>query len=234
MRQIKRTFTHPSVFAGIEAGADWADPTMDPTEIDWEPRQDEAWIRFDVIDGRPINPCEDTGIDYGRGEFGHWGEKKMADALILAYKRMRRWRLLPRWVAAKRVLHMVVVERDDDHGWAIPGGGVEPGETAVRAAIREALEETMVDMQQATSRFPYSARYVPDPRASNEAWAVTTPVIFRMPKPVKVRGCDDARRAAWVRADSYAALEKDIRTRFSGKVFPAHKALLQQVLAEIH
>jgi ADP-ribose pyrophosphatase len=31
---------------------------MDPTTIDWQARQSEAWIPFDVVDGRPVNPGE--------------------------------------------------------------------------------------------------------------------------------------------------------------------------------
>lgn len=224
--RIKTVFTHPSVLAGIEAGADWADPTMDPARIDWERRQREAWIWFDVIDGRPINPVEDTGIDEGRNELGHWGEGKAADALIFTYKRIWTWK------GPRKVLHMVMVERGDGHGWAIPGGGLEPGESAVVAAAREALEETTMDVDRlAISRIPFPPCYVPDPRASNEAWMVTTPVIFWLRQPVPVRGGDDAVRAEWVRADGFTALDRDIKRRFGGKVFAAHVGLLKKMLA---
>ncbi|WP_246148565.1 hypothetical protein [Nonomuraea turkmeniaca] len=55
------TYTHPDVFTkGIKEG--WADPQADPTQIDWTGRQAAAAIPFKVIDGRPVNPCETTGI----------------------------------------------------------------------------------------------------------------------------------------------------------------------------
>lgn len=67
-----RTYTHPDVFTiGIRDG--WADPETDPTRIDWPPRQARAAIPFQVVDGHPVNPCEQTAVRYGRNELGHWG-----------------------------------------------------------------------------------------------------------------------------------------------------------------
>jgi ADP-ribose diphosphatase len=77
---------------------------------------------------------------------------------------------------------------------------------------------------------------VPDPRASDEAWAVTVPAVadlgtfaaFALPQVV---GADDARRAAWLRADSYPELVTDLATcLFHGQVFRAHVAMLRDFL----
>ncbi len=42
---------------------------------------------------------------------------------------------------------VVIGRRDPPHGFAIPGGFVEPGESAAAAAMREAREETGLDVE---------------------------------------------------------------------------------------
>lgn len=214
-----RTFTHPSVFEGIAAGASWADPVTDPTRIDWTARQAAAAIPFEVIDGRPVNPCARTGIRYGRNELGHWGEALAADALVFVSN-------------PGDVRHILMIERGDGHGWAIPGGHVDPGETAVQAAARELDEETgLVIPVDAFTATP--ARYVPDPRASDEAWMVTVLCVAdlgTLGDPPHVAGDDDAARAAWIPADSYEGLVRYLADRYGGQVFPAHVAMLREAL----
>lgn len=42
--------------------------------------------------------------------------------------------------------HILLILREDFEIWCMPGGGVEPGETAPQGAIREAKEETGIDV----------------------------------------------------------------------------------------
>ncbi|WP_435090161.1 NUDIX domain-containing protein [Micromonospora aurantiaca (nom. illeg.)] len=215
-----RTYTHPSVLDGIAAGASWADPTMDPTAIDWTPRRTAAAIPFPLVDGRPVNPYAPTGIRYGRNELGHWGEQQCADAIVTAIDTYGcRW--------------LLMVERSDGHGWALPGGYVDPGEDPTTAAYRELAEETgLIVRNHADTTLP--ARYVPDPRASDEAWMVTTPVRIHLGDGCRglpeVTGHDDARRAAWIPADDLYAVVRHLADTYSGVVFPAHRDLIAHAL----
>ncbi|WP_320069026.1 NUDIX domain-containing protein [Micromonospora sp. RTGN7] len=219
---IPRVYTDPSVLAGIAAGATWADPEMDPTRIDWPARQAAAAIPFPVIDGRPVNPCESTGVRHGRNLLGHWGEQVCADAIVTAGDAHGcRWLLL--------------VERGDGNGWALPGGYVDPGEDFTDAAVRELVEETGLVVDRAQDHYvTMPARYVPDPRASDEAWMVTVPTRFDLGSGFyllpEVAGRDDARRAAWVPAAGYADLIGHLARVYGGAVFRAHRALLADVL----
>jgi 8-oxo-dGTP pyrophosphatase MutT (NUDIX family) len=192
----------------------------DPTRIEWPTRQAIAAIPFEVIGGRPVNPCERTGVRYGRNELGHWGEALAADALVSARDRKG-----GRWI--------VMVERDDGHGWALPGGHVDPGETALEGAVRELAEETGLFLPDA-SWLAGQPRYVPDPRASDEAWMVTvlctTHLGTLLDRRPTVTGDDDAVCAAWVRADTFDILAAHLADTYDGKVFAAHVDMLISTL----
>jgi ADP-ribose pyrophosphatase len=225
-RRPATTYTHPDVLTiGVRDG--WADPQTDPTRIDWAPRQAAAAIGFDVIDGRPVNPCQRTAIRYGRGELGHWGEALAADAIVTADDNDgHRW--------------LLMVKRADGHGWALPGGMVEPGEDPADAAVRELTEETGVQLPRGDWAWDVAPPvYVPDPRASDEAWIVTVACslwLGRYADPAAlpaVAGADDADRAAWIRADSYDDLTGHLALVYDGWVFAAHEPLLRRVLAVV-
>ena len=192
----------------------------DPREIDWPTRQDRAVVPFNVdTDGLPINPIEPY-LPAGRGGLWHWGEAVAADAIVFA-------------VDIVGARHLLMVERDDDHGWALPGGMLDAGETPATAASRELAEETglVLDAEAFAMR---PGRYVPDPRAGRAAWMVTVPGVATLhtPAPPEVSGRDDARRAAWLPAASYAQLAVAVADR-GGSVFAAHVGLLREQLAQL-
>ena len=84
---------------------------------------------------------------------------------------------------------VVLIERKfEPHGWALPGGFVDVGETVEQAAVREAMEETGVKVRRLRQFGVYSdpAR---DPRGPTAA-CVFTAIASGAPK-----GGDDALRA---------------------------------------
>ena len=191
--------------------------TTDPFEIDWATRQARAVVPFVLADGLPVNPCQPE-LDEGRGGLWHWGEAVAADAVVFAMD------------PATGRRSLLMVERDDDHGWALPGGMLDAGETPAEAVARELAEETGLELPQ--RQFVMRAgRYVPDPRAGRHAWMVTVPgiatlVASRMPAVV---GCDDARYADWLPADTYAHLRAAVDAR-GGTIFGSHQTLLRELL----
>lgn len=210
-------YTHPDVL-GVGVRDGWADPETDPARIDWVSRQAAAAIPFQVVQGRPVNPCQSTGIDRGRNELGRWGEQLAVDALVTV-----RGPGGGRWI--------LMVLRDDGHGWAIPGGVIDPGEAPLEAAARELAEETGLRLP-AEAFTQASARYVPDPRGSDEAWIVTVPAACDLGTHAElpaVAAGSDAAYADWIRADTYTVLTRQITER-GGRIFPAHEEMLRDHL----
>lgn len=186
----------------------------DPTTINWKFRQSIATIPFEVIAGRPINPVQ-TELGTGLGGFWRWGESLMADAFVVS---------LP----DDGHRYILMIKRGDGHGWAIPGGKVEPGESPVEAAVRELKEETGLDLTTASwSRG--QAVYVPDPRATREAWAVTVPSVTYLHDMPTVKGSDDAAEAAWMRADDIVDLMESVAA-WDGFLFAAHTNLIADII----
>ena len=84
---------------------------------------------------------------------------------------------------------IVLIERKNEpHGWALPGGFVEIGESVEEAAVREAREETSLEVALVEQFHAYS-KPGRDPRFH------TVTVVFIAIGAGELKGRDDARRA---------------------------------------
>ncbi len=189
----------------------------DPTMVDWPAVQATAWIPFRVVDGRPVNPVCTTGIRRGRGGMKTWAERKCVDAAVTCTVNGRRYVLL---------VH-------NSRGWGLPGGGLKAGEGIPAGCSRELAEETGLPVAPHEWQRIDRPRYIPDTRATGEAWPVTAVchlylgVLDELPP---VCGQDDVDWAAWAAADTYIDLVDDVTDRFVGVVAQAHQFLLPEVL----
>ncbi len=89
---------------------------------------------------------------------------------------------------------IVVVQRGREPfrgRWVLPGGFVEYGETVEQAAVREALEETGLEVDLRAILGVYS-----DPRRDPRGHTITTVFVAR-PVGGELRGGDDASAARW-------------------------------------
>jgi 8-oxo-dGTP diphosphatase len=83
---------------------------------------------------------------------------------------------------------VLVERRNEPHGWALPGGFVDEGETLEAAAAREAHEETSLHVDLIEQFHAYS-----DPRRDPRRHSISTVFIGRAGGEPK--GADDALRA---------------------------------------
>src|SRR5262245_26218936 len=84
---------------------------------------------------------------------------------------------------------IVLIERKNPpHGWALPGGFVDYGESVESAAVREAKEETSLDVSLREQFYTYS-----DPSRDTRFHTVST--VFIATAEGQPHGADDAKAA---------------------------------------
>ncbi|MEV7218184.1 NUDIX domain-containing protein [Kitasatospora cineracea] len=195
----------------------WAEAAATPAEVtNWDVRQDIALVPF-ALDSRgwPLNPAGRTG-KCGRN-LGKWGENAAADPIVIA--------------GTGDQARVLLITRDDIGVLAIPGGMVDPGETATRALLRELREETTVDLR---GQYPVilGTGLVDDWRNSDNAWVSSTVALYQLPATVHAVGQDDALDAGWYPASSMAALEAAV-TEAGRVLYAAHRPLLEKAFAHL-
>ena len=100
---------------------------------------------------------------------------------------------------------VLIARKRPPPGWALPGGFVDPGEPVARAAVREAREETSLEVELLEQFFTYSdpAR---DPRGA------TASVVFLARASGTPVGADDAAEAKVFSLDALPPLAFDHAT----------------------
>lgn len=115
---------------------------------------------------------------------------------------------------------VLLVRRGDNGHWDVPGGRVEPGESAEAAARRELLEET--GMQAGALRLlgvfsgPETLHTYPD--GTTVAWV--TVLYLSADARGTVRAGDDAAEAGWFAATALPQPMSAITVNYLGLVWP--------------
>ncbi len=95
---------------------------------------------------------------------------------------------------------IVLIERKNEpHGWALPGGFVDYGESLESAAVREAREETSLDVKLVRQLKTYS-----DPKRDPRGHTIAT--VFLATAEGTPCGADDAKQAILVDEASLPSL----------------------------
>lgn len=100
-------------------------------------------------------------------------------------------------VDGNRVLMIRRRQREGKLSWAFPGGGIEAGETAEQAAVREVLEETALEVKAVQV---LGARVHPDTQR-HMTYVACEPVAGE----ARVEDSDELAEVAWVRLEEIPA-----------------------------
>lgn len=210
VRELRRRVGYPDV--PVPAVRDWFTLRPEYAPVEYEapsvpgpPETDLAavWRRAvqltchplllrDAASGRPLSPAGPTGIT-GRGRLHRLGPNPSADAVLTHGKG-----------AGALVL---LVRRRDTGQLAFPGGFRETDpetgalENPLRAALREAVEETGVRVRGGSVGLLHQGVAFWSVRNTDNAWIENCAVHVRLPEspggPPAAEGRDDARFAGW-------------------------------------
>jgi len=168
-------------------------------QLDSKSRPLHPWVK-DMLNDPAI------GVVTGKGFYRNWGPNKTADPIVI-YRDS-----------------ILLVERGDTGSWALPGGFIDPGETAIKAAIRETEEETGITLASNTPIEEVYDGQVIDVRATANAWPETTAYLIKVDDDIELpdpRGSSENPKSSWIPLDVIDRGEV---------LFGAHKYLVRLAL----
>lgn len=193
----------------------WADSAEKSEKIETIFRSYEWRIAGDNS-GRPLNPKGRTGIT-GRWILGKWGANFAADPMVTRNNPETGW------------LELLVIQREENHEWAIPGGMVDFGEYGSQTAKRELKEEAWIEVDFSLAPIIYQW-CVDDPRNTDNAWIETTAVHVHLSdeqwRKAQPQAGDDAENVRWI---SLVNNEQEINSLYAN-----HGAMVRTMLQKIY
>lgn len=97
---------------------------------------------------------------------------------------------------------LLIKRKNPPHGWALPGGFVDEGETVEQAAVREAKEETGLDVELQALLYVYS-----DPKRDPRQHTLS--VVFTAQSDGEAQAADDATDLGYFSLDALPKLVFD-------------------------
>src|SRR5205085_149620 len=159
----------------------------------WEPLWRSALRRLDPGRGGPARVRAQAGRDRRQPAV----PRRRAEAAGDVRGRRGRCRHLLHPAATDAIIEggdgriVLILRKNIPHGWAIPGGFVDYGEEVGRACVREAKEETGLDVDLVEQLFTYS-----DPKRDARKHTIST-VYWCKVRGGKLQAADDAKDARW-------------------------------------
>jgi ADP-ribose pyrophosphatase YjhB (NUDIX family) len=151
------------------------------------------------------------GVATGKGAYYHWGPNYTADPIVI------------------QAGHLLLVQRSDTALFALPGGFVDPGESAAQAARRETREEAAVQIPPEIVPIEVYCGPVADIRMTAHAWPETTALLFDL-------GDDMPCESGWlasVDSETTASAWVPLEHLLQLELFGSHRLLIQLALQKL-